>query len=193
VGKIVGVFFGVTQTDHEIDCDFDRFLESKSLQIGFKFHQTSIQTSMLFSIPFSDRFLIDFGASKPWKCWLFIVGVLIFMKSLFRESYPNIIQFLAKHPPTILQTSITNHIKNYINKYIDILLIFDRKCLPKSSPSRSGACYFCSPMASERPQRPFFRKSKPLDLNFIKKVIPNLRNSSLQTSISSKNDPEIQK
>ena len=67
----ISLFLSPPKIDPEIDSDFDRFLESKSLQNRSKIHQNSIQKSMLFSIPFSDRFLIDFWSLQTMKMLIF--------------------------------------------------------------------------------------------------------------------------
>ena len=46
--------------DPEIDSDVDRFVKPKNVKKQSKIHQTTIHKSMLFSIPFSSRCLIDF-------------------------------------------------------------------------------------------------------------------------------------
>ena len=51
--------------------DFDRFLELKSFHNRSQIHQTPIPKSMLFSIPFSDRFLIDFRSLQTLKMLIF--------------------------------------------------------------------------------------------------------------------------
>ena len=67
----------------------------------------------------------------------------------------------------------------------------------KMEPTTPRSMFFAATLGPQEPLKshmdPSSRKSKPPDLNFIKKVTPNLRKSSLQTSISSKNDPGIQK
>ena len=123
-------------------------------------------------------------------------GAIFHKITVSEKSFKND-RFLIKKASKINQKSIKNHIKNYIKKYIDFLSIFDQKCLPKWSPKASRSMVCAEALGPQRPPKssmePFSRKSKPPDVNFIKKVIPNLRKSSLQTSISSKNDPEIQK
>ena len=85
-----------------------------------------------------------------------------------------------------LQKSIKNRsengIENHIKIYIEIWSIFDRKKTSKCSPRRPGASYFCSPMLSEENQKflkspmdPFSWKSQLPDVNFMKKVTPNLK------------------
>jgi len=53
-------FLKPSKINQKNDIDFDRFLEPTKIQNRSKITQNSIQKSMLFSISFSDPFLIDF-------------------------------------------------------------------------------------------------------------------------------------
>ena len=90
--------------------------------------------------------------------------------------------------------------KSYQNLYQKIhrfSIDFWSKMPPKMEPKTLRSMV---PAATLGPQEllkshtdPFSRKSKPPDLNFIKKVTPDLRKSSLQTSNSSKKWPRNSK
>ena len=72
--------------------------------------------------------------------------------------------------------------------------MFGAKIPPKMEPQGAQEHATAIVLGPQRPLKssmdPFSRKSKPPDLNFIKKVTPNLRKSSLETSISSKKWPQ---
>ena len=85
------------------------------------------------------------------------------MKSLFRESYSKIIQ-----------KSIRNRIKNHIKMLIDFESIFDANISPKMEPKTPRSITPAATLGPQQPLKslmdPFSRKSKPPDLNFIKKM-----------------------
>ena len=97
-------FLSLPKIDPEIDSDFDRFLEPKSFQNRSKIHQNSIQKSMLFSIPCSDRFLIDFRSLRNLKMVISYRRGAIFHKIAVSEK-------LFKNDQILIQKASRNRSK----------------------------------------------------------------------------------
>ena len=152
---------------------------------------------MLFSIPFSDRFLIDFRSLQTLKMMIFHCRGAHFHEIAVSRK-------LSKNHQILTQKASKNQSKINQNSYQKLcqkihrfLIDFWSKKPPKMETPGAQEHARAFVLDPQRPPKslmdPFSRKSKPPDLNFIKKVTPILRKSSLQISISWKNDLKIQK
>ena len=120
--------------DPEIDSDVDRLLEPESLPNRSKIHQKSIQKSMLFSIPFSDRFLIDFRSLQTLKMLIFHCRGAHFHEIAVSRKLSKNHQILIQKAPKIQSKIDQKSYQKLYQKIYRFFIDFWSKMPPKMEP-----------------------------------------------------------